>query len=98
MPFLDTRSPSVAARQAQELLRAWVCGDLRRLQDELQRSTFLWRASDRHPDSEQLELLKSVAIQMQCSPDLYAERATDPKLGLCVDLLMHMASCYAYTD
>ena len=98
MPSLQTRPPSVAARQAQELLRAWVCGDLLRLQAELDRSTFLCRAAEGHPDGEQLELLKSVALQMQCCPDLYAERTMDPQLGLCVDLLMHMASCFAYTD
>jgi hypothetical protein len=55
-------------------------------------------AADDRPDSEQLELLRSVAFQMKGCPDLYAERTADPRLGLCVDLLMHMASCFAYTD
>jgi hypothetical protein len=98
MPFADTRSPSIAVRQAQSLLRAWVCGDLSRLRAELDRSTFISPIPDSHPDCEQLELLKSVAIQMRNCRDLYAERSTDPQLGLCVDLLVHLASCFVYTD
>lgn len=97
MILTESRSESPAARQAQALLRAWVCGDLARLQAELDRSTFFTPA-DGHPDSEQLELLQSVACRMRGCRDLYAERTTDPQLGLCVDLLMHLASCFAYRD
>jgi hypothetical protein len=97
MPFAETRS-SLAVRQAQSLLRAWVCGDLPRLRAELDRSTFISINPDSHPDCEQLELLKSVAGQMRNCRDLYAERSTDPQLGLCVDLLVHLASCFVYTD
>jgi len=98
MQLLESHSPSIASRQAQVLLRAWVCGDLPRLQAELDRSTFLFTAADHRPDSEQLELLRSVAFQMKGCADLYAERTADPRLGLCVDLLMHLASCFAYTN
>ena len=97
MLSMDVR-PSVAVTQAQALLRAWVCGDLPRLHAELERSTFVPLAADGHPECERLELLKSVAIQMRSCPDLYAERTSDPQLGLCVDLLMHLASCFAYRD
>jgi len=97
-PILPTRSSSLAVRQAQSLLRAWVCGDLPRLRAELDRSTFLFPISDTHAESEQLELLKSVAGQMRNCRDLYAERSSDPQLGLCVDLLVHLASCFVYTD
>ena len=96
--FADSRAPSVAVRQAQSLLRAWVCGDLPRLRAELDRSTFIPAISDAHPECEQLELLKSVAGQMRNCRDLYAERSMDPQLGLCVDLLVHLASCFVYTD
>ena len=96
--FADSRTPSVAVRQAQSLLRAWVCGDLPRLRAELDRSTFIPATSDAHPESEQLELMKSVASQMRNCRDLYAERSMDPQLGLCVDLLVHLASCFVYTD
>src|ERR1022692_211934 len=98
MPFTETRPSSLAVRQAQSLLRAWVCGDLPRLRAELDRSTFISTTADSHPDCEQLELLKSVASQMRNCRDLYAERSTDPQLGLCVDLLVHLASCFVYTD
>jgi hypothetical protein len=98
MPLTETRSSSLAVRQAQTLLRAWVCGDLPRLQAELDRSTFIFNGADTHPDSEQMELLKSVAYQMRTCRDLYAERSTDPQLGLCVDLLVHLASCFVYKD
>jgi hypothetical protein len=97
--YLETTpSSSLAVRQAQSLLRAWVCGDLPRLRAELDRSTFLFPTTDAHPECEQLELLKSVASQMRNCRDLYAERSTDPKLGLCVDLLVHLASCFVYAD
>jgi hypothetical protein len=98
MPFAETLSPSIAVRQAQSLLRAWVCGDLTRLRAELDRSTFIPATSESHPECEQLELLKSVASQMRNCRDLYAERSADPQLGLCVDLLVHLASCLVYTD
>jgi hypothetical protein len=98
MVSMASHSPSAAVRQAQELLRAWVCGDLPRLHAELDRSSFLSLAAEGHPDSEQLELLKSVAGHMKCCRNLYAERTKDPQLGLCVDLLMHLASSFAYTD
>jgi hypothetical protein len=97
-PFPVTRPTSLAVRQAQSLLRAWVCGDLPRLRAELDRSTFLFPNTDTHPDYEQLELLKSVASQMRNCRDLYAERSSDPQLGLCVDLLVHLASCLVYSD
>jgi hypothetical protein len=35
---------------------------------------------------------------MRCCRDLYAERSTDPRLGVCVDLLMHLSSCLSYRD
>jgi hypothetical protein len=98
MSFREFRVPSLAARQAQELLRAWVCGDLPRLREELDRSALICAGAGANPDSEQLELLKSVASQMRCHPDLYAERSRDPQLGLCVDLLTHLASSFVYTD
>ena len=98
MTSVDIRRTPVAARQAQALLRAWVCGDLARLRAELERSTFMALAGSDYADDEQLELLKSVACQMKSCPDLYAERTSDPQLGLCVDLLMHMSSCFAYRD
>ena len=92
------QTPSVAVRQAQALLRAWICGDLPRLHDELDRSVFISMAADMEPVDEQLELLRSIAFQMKTCPNLFAERTADPQLGLCVDLLMHLATCYAYTD
>jgi hypothetical protein len=92
MAILETRPTPLAVQQAQALLQAWVCGDLPRLKAELDRSTYIPLAGC-YAHDEQLELLKSVAGQMRTSPDLYAERTTDPQLGLCVDLLMHLASC-----
>jgi hypothetical protein len=98
MSFMHAPLPSVATRQAEELLRAWVCGDLPKLWEELERSEHIGAAADADPDIEHLELLKSVASRMRCRPDLFAERSMDPQLGLCVDLLMHLASCFVYTD
>ncbi|HUI55986.1 MAG TPA: hypothetical protein VLY04_13515 [Bryobacteraceae bacterium] len=98
MVTFESVAPSVAVRQAQALLKAWVCGDLPKLQAELDRSVFLSLVADEDTGDEQLELLKTIAFQMKTSPDLFAERAQDPRLGVCVDLLMHLASCFAYSD
>ncbi|HUI55150.1 MAG TPA: hypothetical protein VLY04_09270 [Bryobacteraceae bacterium] len=98
MVTFESVAPSAAVRQAQALLKAWVCGDLPKLKAELDRSVFLSFAVDGDADDEQLELLKTIAFQMKTSPDLFAERTQDPQLGLCVDLLMHLASCFAYSD
>ena len=95
---MEIGSTPIAVRQAQALLQAWVCGDLPRLHAELDRSTFLSTGAGSRPGSEQLELLKSVASQMRCCRDLYAERSTDPRLGVCVDLLMHLSSSLSYRD
>jgi hypothetical protein len=98
MSFTETRSPSRAANQAQTILQAWVCGDLPRLRAELDRNVLSFAAADSHPDSEQLALLRSVICQMRSSRDLYAERTSDPQLGLCVDLLVHLASSRMLVD
>jgi len=98
MSFTETRPPSLAASQAHTLLQAWVCGDLARLRAELDSNMFIFAAADSYPDSEQLTLLKSVVCQMRRCRDLYAERTSDPQLGLCVDLLVHLASSRTLVD
>jgi len=81
MSLTETRSPSLAIRQAQSLLRAWVCGDLPGLRAELDRATLIFTVADTHPESEQLELLNSVACQMRSCRDLGASRSCDPQLA-----------------
>ena len=98
MQFAPNVASSIAVSRAQSLLRAWVCGDLNQLEAELDRSALAFDFSDAHPECERLGLLKSVACQMRTCPDLYAERSADPRLGLCVDLLVHLASCSVHSD
>ena len=59
----------------------------------MERSVFISPDIDAGPGDEQLELLKTVASMMKSCPDPYAERKADPRVGLCVDLLAHLASC-----
>ena len=95
MAWLNPYAPPRVVLQAQALLRAWVCGEISRLQMELDRSAFisLSGAGDGDAQEEHLALLKSIAYQMRCCQNLFAERTSDPQLGLCVDLLAHLASC-----
>lgn len=90
--MLLRRRPPVAVHIAENLLHAWVRGDLDRLEVELDRTT---ESPFDEPDDEEMErlqLLKSIAARMKDCPNMFATRSTDPGLDLCVDLLAHLAS------
>jgi hypothetical protein len=93
MEMLGSYAPTLVVQQAHSLLRAWVCGEMSRLEAELDRSVFISLSGEGDPQDEHLALLKSIAFQMKSCQNLFAERTSDPQLGLCVDLLVHLASC-----
>jgi hypothetical protein len=93
MEMLAPSAPPLVVRQAQALLRAWVCGETPRLEAELNRSVFISLPGEGDRHDEHMALLKSIAFQMKSCQNLFAERTSDPQLGLCIDLLMHLASC-----
>ena len=94
---MGTYAPTLVVQQAHALLRAWVCGEMSRLKAEIDRSVFISMSGEADPQDEHLALLKSIAFRMKCCQDLFAERTSDPQLGLCVDLLVHLAGCLPVT-
>ena len=90
--------PPLSTSLAEALLRAWIIGDAEKVHSELQRSGFVEPDYEEGEEAERIQLLKAVAQRMQHCPDLFAPRATDPGLDLCVDLLAHLAGHTAYPD
>jgi hypothetical protein len=91
MPHLSHTDPS-PGNQAEFLLQAWICGDpagLERVFDHIGNSRVL--PFDR-TENMRLELLRVVARGLRACPDLYAQRSTNPVLGLYVDLLSFLSN------
>ena len=89
---------SLATNLAEALLRAWIIGDVEKVHVELRRSGYAETELDEGEEAERIQLLKAVAQRMQSCPDLFAPRAADPGLDLCVDLLAHLAGQRKYPD
>jgi len=94
--FHHTRTLSTSLAEA--LLRAWIIGDAEKVNVELRRSGYVETDFDEGEEAERIQLLKAVVQRMQTCPDLFAPRAADPGLDLCVDLLAHLAGQTAYPD
>ena len=76
---------------AEALLRAWILGDARKVNAELERSGFVEAELEQGQEAERMQVLKAIAERMQTCPDVFAPPSTDPALDLCVDLLAHLA-------
>jgi len=80
-----------AAVLAKSLLDVWLSGDHGRLHRELDRvSRISLNAGDEEED-DRVELLKSIAMRMKESPDLFAARDESPRAGVWFDLLHHLS-------
>ena len=99
MEPLNLSLPPASARHAEAILRAWICGDLARLRDELESSRQLGNSevTPGGPD-ERLELLSAVANNMMACEDLSASTRSHPQIRLCVSLLAHLAAKHEYVD
>ena len=95
MEILDSPESTLAVKQAQTLLRAWVLGEAPRLEAELDRTVFIALPRAIDCQDERMALLKSIALEMKSCRNLFAERTSDPQVGLCVDLLAHLADSAA---
>ena len=87
-PVLQNRS--LACRQAEDLLRAWVSGEPARVNAELEHAISLPLAPCDTGEEERRHMLQSVAGRMRKCPDLFASRRPDPVLEVCVRLLSHL--------
>jgi hypothetical protein len=79
------------------LLDVWLSGDHARLRQELDRVSrdsliscdLISRDED---EDDRVELLKSIAMRMKESPDLFATRGENPRVGVWFDLLHHLSA------
>jgi hypothetical protein len=96
--MLVKRAPLPAVHIAEALLHSWIRGDLTKLERELHRTAHSPLEATDDEEKERLQLLKSIAVRMKTRTNLFAARATDPVLDLCVDLLAHLSIQRDYQD
>ena len=99
MEPLNLSLPPASAQHAEAILRAWICGDLPRLRQELESSRHLGRfgVTPGGPD-ERLELLSAVANNLMACEDLSSSAQANPQIRLCVSLLAHLAAKHEDVD
>jgi hypothetical protein len=81
-----------AAALAKSLLDVWLSGDHARLRQELDRVSGASLISSDEDEDDRVELLKSIAMRMKESPDLFASRGENPRVGTWFDLLHHLSA------
>jgi hypothetical protein len=79
---------------AKSLLDVWLSGDRARLHRELDRVSLI---PGEEEENERVELLKSIAMRMKESPELFAAgtvnlRDESPRAGVWFDLLRHLSA------
>ena len=89
-PVLENRS--LASRQAEDLLRAWVSGEPAKVTAELEHAISLPLQPCDTDEEERRHVLQSVAGRMRKCPDLFASTRPDPVLEVCARLLSHLVS------
>ena len=82
--------PSLAGRQAETLLKAWLSGDAVKIHTELERSISISVVAHDTGEQECWQLLQAVASRMMECPDLLDARSERPELKLYAHLLWHL--------
>jgi len=86
---LDTCPAAVLAKS---LLDVWLSGDRARLHQELDRVSRVSLIPNDGNEDDRVELLKSIAMRMKESPDLFASRDESARVGVWFDLLHHLSA------
>jgi hypothetical protein len=81
-----------AAALAKSLLDVWLSGDHARLRRELDHVSCVSPISNNEDEDDRVEMLKSIALRMKESPDLFATRDESPRVGVWFDLLRHLSA------
>jgi len=81
-----------AAALAKSLLDVWLSGDHARLRQELDHVSRVSLIFNDEDEDDRVELLKSIAMRMKESPDLFATRTESPRVGVWFDLLHHLSA------
>ena len=77
---------------AKSLLDVWLSGDHARLRQELDHVSRVSLISNNEDEDDRVELLKSIAMRMKESPNLFATRDESPRVGIWFDLLHHLSA------
>ena len=77
---------------AKSLLDVWLSGDHARLRQELDHVSRVSLISSDEDEDDRVELVKSIAMRMKESPDLFATRGENPRVGIWFDLLNHLSA------
>ena len=86
-------SLAAPARHAGNILSAWVRGDEAALRKEFAKGLDLRSAPHLPPlEEENLELLQAVVGRLNECPAVLDAEPADPMVGLCISLLMHLAT------
>jgi len=81
------------ARQASDILRAWVRQDRLALREEFEKGLSLCSQPDAVGlEDEQIDLLKAVVSRLNVGPGAVRPDPGDPVVRLCITLLMHLAA------
>lgn len=80
-----------AAALAKSLLDVWLSGDHARLRQKLDHVSHFSLSCEDEDEDDRVELLKSIAMRMKESPDLFATRTESPRVGIWFDLLHHLS-------
>ena len=91
LEVVSTPNPS-PARQASDILRAWVRQDRLALREEFEKGLSLCTQPDAFGfEDEQVDLLKAVVSRLSVRPGADRPDPGDPVVRLCITLLMHLA-------
>ncbi len=91
MKLNDQQGRVASIELAGALLRAWEKGDRPALEVELDRSSSAPGDMPDTGEAERLQMLRAIAVRMKASADPLAVSYLDLGLGVCVDLLSHLA-------
>lgn len=83
---------------ARALIRAWLLGDAGRFHLEIERASAVDLELEDNEERERRELLQSIAQRLKRCPDPFADRAADPGLDLCINLLTNFIARVALQD
>lgn len=92
MKLIDQPVHVPSIELAGALLRAWARGDRPALEVELDRSSRAPAELRDTGESERLQMLNAIAARIKACADPFSAPGADPGMGVCVNLLSHLAT------
>jgi len=91
MRIINRESQVASIDLAGALLRAWVRGDRLAFEAELDRSSRIPPDHQDTGEAERLQMLSAIAIRLKACDDPFLPDSVDLGVGVCVNLLSHLA-------